>query len=217
MSGKAFSFGKKKELDFGIPERIKSSQMVPGPGNYNEIKYDYVSSKAAAFSFAKEPKMPRVRYFSPGPGSYSDVNLELFRKTNPKFSLAKTQKPKELFLNLKEGSQFYGESTDALKNSFPSPGQYEISAGISRVKPRSRAAIILKSSKDTNYDNKQPGPGSYDHDSLKIRSLSPKWSLPKTAREDPFLTEKYKKEIEKKPGPGNYNLNSSIGIGRKVK
>jgi len=213
------SLGKKKELDFGIhPDITKSNKIVPGPGNYQEIKYDYVCSKVPNYTFAKEPRMPRERYFSPGPGSYADVNLELFRKTNPKFSIAKTKKPKE-FIYLNEGSQIHGESSDAIKNSFPSPGQYDISAGISKVKPRSKAAIILKSTKDERdfYDNKQPGVGSYENELSRVRSLSPKWSLSKTAREDPFLTLKYKKEIDYKPGVGNYNLPPTIGIGRKVK
>jgi hypothetical protein len=213
----AFSFGKKKELDFGIPERIRSSQVVPGPGNYKEIDLKHVASKTTTYSFAKEPRMPDIKSNNPGPGAYTDLKVDLIKKTAPKFSLSKTQKPKELFINLKEGSEFYGESTDALRNSFPSPGQYQIDAGLSKIKPRTRSVVLLKSPKDINYNNKIPGPGSYENDSLKVKSKDPKWSLSKTAREDPFLSEKYKKELEKKPGPGNYNFNTSIGTGRKVK
>jgi hypothetical protein len=51
----------------------------------------------------------------------------------------------------------------------------------------------------------------------KVKTNNPKWSLPKDEREDPFLPENYKKEKGKIPGPGEYNVNSSIGDGRKVR
>jgi hypothetical protein len=212
----AFSFGKKKDLDFGVPEKIRSSQMVPGPGNYKEIDFKHVASKTTTYSFGKEPRMPGIKSNIPGPGSYSDVKTEFFKSSAPKFSQQKSQKPKELFLNVEEGSQFYGQSTDGIRGAFPGPGQYEVDPGLAKVKPRTPSVVVMKSPKDINYNNKIPGPGSYDNDTIKVKSTKPKWSLPKTNREDPFLTEKNKKELQKAPGPGNYNFNSSIGTGRKV-
>jgi hypothetical protein len=117
---------------------------------------------------------------------------------------------------VEEGSQFYGQSTDGIRSSFPGPGQYQIDAGYSHIKPRTHSAVVSKSPKDVDYNNKIPGPGAYENDSIKVKSTNPKYSMGKTNRDDPFMPEKDKKELEKVPGPSDYNIGSTIGTGRKV-
>jgi hypothetical protein len=103
-----------------------------------------------------------------------------------------------------------------VKSAFPGPGQYDIDAGYNKIMPRTTSVPVSKVSKEVDFDNKVPGVGSYNNDSLKVKQNNPKFSVGKTGREDPFLPENYKKQIENIPGPGNYNLNSSIGDGRKT-
>jgi hypothetical protein len=130
--------------------------------------------------------------------------------------LGKSDRPKDLFVNVEEGSQFYAQSTDAVRSAFPGPGHYQVDGGYTKVLPRTPNVPVSKVAKDVDYNNKVPGPGAYENDTIRVKQNNPKWSVGKTNREDPFLPENYKKEIEKAPGPGNYNLNSSIGDGRKV-
>ena len=148
----------------------------------------------------------------PGPGAYT----ETIKSSGPKYTLGKSDRPKELFLNVEEGSQFYGQSTDGIRSSFPGPGQYQIDSGYSQIKPKTQSVVLSKTKKDMDYDNKVPGPGAYENDGTKVQKSNPMYSLGKTNREDPFMPEKDKKALESIPGPGNYNFNSSIGTGRKV-
>jgi hypothetical protein len=212
-SSVGFSTAGKRDLDFGIPEALRSSQMVPGPGNYNK---ESGFNKKSTYSFAKSPRMKDEKC-QQGDWFYSNVRVESYKKSNPKFSLSKTNRPQDLFINLHEGSQFFSKSTDGFRSGFPGPGKYEADGGISKVKPRTRSVILLKSTKDIDYNNKIPGPGSYDNDTIKVKSAKPKWTVAKTIREDPFLPEDLKKKIEKIPGPGNYNFSTLMGTGRKVK
>ena len=132
----------------------------------------------------------------PGPGSYDHVDLETIKQKGPQFSLAKSDRPKDLFINVQEGSQFYAQSTD----EFPGPGHYQIDDAVSKVKPRSRSVAVSKTTKDIDYNNKIPGPGSYENDTLKLKNKNPEWSMSKTNRDDPILTEKEKKELSIKMG-----------------
>lgn len=50
--------------------------------------------------------------------------------------------------------------------------------------------------RSSNFDNKTPGPGNYQADTIKVRSKDPSWSLPKSARD-----QMYKSTIV---GPGAY-------------
>ena len=61
----------------------------------------------------------------PGPGAYT----ETIKASGPKYTLGK-DKPKVLFLNLDEGSQFYEKSTDGIRSSFPGPGNYNLNSTI---------------------------------------------------------------------------------------
>ena len=119
-------------------------------------------------------------------------------------------------MNVEEGSQFFGQSTHGIRSSFPGPGEYQIHSGYSQIKPKTPSVVLSKTRKDMDYDNKVPGPGAYENDGTKVKKSNPMYTLGKTNREDPFMPEKDKKTLESIPGPGNYNVNSSIGIGRKV-
>lgn len=207
----AFSSGGKRDLDFGIPERLKSSQIVPGPGNYNK---ESTFSKTTKHSFSKTERMKGPATISPGPGSYLNTTTDAFQKKGPKFTVSKTVRPKDLFINIREGFQFFSKSTDGLRSEYPGPGRYELDGGNSKLKTRS--VIILKSSKDIDYNNKIPGPGAYENDMTRVKSVMPKWTVSKTIREDPFLPENLKKELVTTPGVGNYNFSTSFGKGPKV-
>ena len=216
-SSASFSFGgQKKVFDFGQPERMKTSKMIPGPGNYTNIDLKHVASKTTTYSFAKEPRMVSAKTILPGPGTYSEDKTEVHKNKMPKFSLGKSQRSIDLFVTV-GGSTFFGTSRYQVRAASPGPGHYQLDSSIAKTKPRVRSVAAEKSQRYIDFRNenlKTPGPAAYDNNTLKVKDKKPTYSLSKQIRNDPFMISKQK---EKLPGPGVYNLNTTIGSGQKVK
>lgn len=211
----AYSFaGGRKDYNFGDPERMKSSKMFPGPGNYTDVDIKHIASKTTTYSFAKEPRMQSAKTILPGPGTYSYEKTEVHKQRMPKFSLGKSERSMDLFVT-EGGSQFFQSSKEKVRSSSPGPGHYELDAGFTKTKPRVTSVAVVKSQRgvDFNKNNmKTPGPGAYENDIGKVKNRNPTFTLSKQIREDPFLIHRQK---EKLPGPGVYNVNTTIGTGQK--
>ena len=201
----AFSFSsEKRNFNYGDSERMKTSQIVPGPGNYKEIDLKQIASKTTTYSFGKEPRMIGPKTIKPGPGDYAHDTKEILKRTMPKFSVGKTERSLDLFA---EASIFSQKSFGRIRASSPGPGYYN--STFTTVKPKVLSASTMKSARFETVKI-TPGPGDYDNNTIKVKIKKPLYTVSKQIREDPFMVK------TNMPGPGTHNLNTSIGTGRKV-
>lgn len=207
----AWSFGKRdKQAEF-LNEGAKKA--VPGPGNYNDDAFKKVKSQPKVFTFGKEAKESKVRATTPGPGHYSKTDDDIFGKGGPKFSIGKTDRPNDICLSTSVGSgSFGGLNTSTKVPLTPGPGQYSVD--FEKTRNKSPTFKIGKSKKDIDYNNNLPGPGEYNPDKNTVNKKTPGYSMGKSQRNDTLLLEK--RDSKRVPGPGNYNLNTSLGSGPKV-
>jgi len=200
-----FSFSSEKRIfTYGDAQKMKSSTIVPGPGNYKEVDMKQIASKTTTYSFGKEARMLSPKTIKPGPGDYNNETQTLLKRTMPKFSLGKTEKSLDLFA---EASMFSLKSVGKVRALSPGPGFYNSTFSV--VKPKLLNISTVKSARFENI-KLSPGPGEYDNDTIKVKTKKPKYTVSKQIREDPF---KVKNLL---PGPGTHNLNTTMGTGRKV-
>lgn len=204
----SFSFGKEKKFSDS-----KQSLVNLGPGSYADIDIKKVGSKAPNYSFGKQkrPQTSAANLATPGPGSYSHAD---FKKHNsPKFSVAKNKRSMDLMMT--GGGSQYLKSPLEQNSASLGPGNYELDTSYSKVKPRIRSVVSQKSERSMDFSkkNKVPGPGSYEGDVKIIKSSVPKYSIGKQSKVDPMITHREKQLI---PGPGVYEVSTTIGTGLKV-
>ena len=206
----AFSFGKEKK----DADKKKSDSINLGPGSYTDIDLKHLGSKAPNYSFSKVPRAQTAKttLATPGPGSYTHTEFQ--KHIAPKFSIAKNKKSLDLFMT-DGGSQYLQSSIQKINTSCIGPGQYDLDTSFSKIKPRLRKIAISKSARSFDFgkNNKVPGPGSYEGDVKVIKSNFPKYTIGKQSKVDPLISHRQKELI---PGPGVYEISTSIGTGQKV-
>lgn len=205
----SFSFGKEKKFK-------DSKQTIEnlGPGSYEDMDIKKFGYKAPNYSFSKQkrPQTSAANLYTPGPGSYA--HAEFNKHNSPKFSVGKTKKSID-FMMTGGGSQYLKSPLEQNSASSLGPGNYELDTSYSKVKPKIRSVVSQKSERSMDFSkkNKVPGPGSYEGDLNVIKSNFPKYSIGKQSKVDPMITRKQK---EMMPGPGVYDVSTTIGTGLKV-
>lgn len=178
----------------------------PGPGSYNPTSKRQ-KSPSWTIGSGQRGDFTSGKHQVPGPGTYQ-IKAEL-GKTAPLFGSSKrpplsdindTPGPGEYFIHKGKDAPAYTmrPKTATNKKEFgPGPGHYNPSASCTQFK-----WTIGKEKKEMdfgNYSNKVPGPGVYN----TMKGLGgPKWTFgtqPRTV----------KNKVDN-PGPGSYNLYSSI-------
>ena len=208
---------------FGHKYKDKSSDMSPGPGNYNIRTEKDLSVPSSKFGHEKRIGLSGKNKGTPGPGNYNLNNLD--NSTNvmhPKYSFGIEKRITDHNNNNpgpgsylhkeyigKEGSKhsmglrLKSKSMDHI----PGPGQYE-SNNYNSVLKKLPDIKIGKAQRFSNINQDNPGPGQYnDIDNLKYVKLSkPSWKIGTSTR-NPL------NNLENTPGPGQYNVGKNIGDG----
>jgi hypothetical protein len=165
-----------------------TARQTPGPGNYETRKN--LGDNAPKISFGKEMRGDRGRPMTPGPGQY-DIK-KLIGNDGPKIHISSVR-----------------PDTATTQKWVPGPGQYD--ANLSN-RPKTPSYKIGTSQRDGFKTTGVPGPGQYELNSstsLSVRPKSPHWKMG-TSERGPLST------CERTPGPGNYNISSSVGKAPKV-
>ncbi len=166
-----------------------TAKHTPGPGNYETRKN--IGDNAPRISFGKDMRGDRGRPMTPGPGTYNMKNL--IGNDGPRIHISSVR-----------------PDTATTMKWVPGPGQYEV--GLNN-RPKTPSYRIGTAKRDGFKTVDVPGPGQYDLNastSLSSRPKSPHWRMG-TSERQPLST------CDKVPGPGNYNVSSSIGKAPKVK
>jgi hypothetical protein len=174
---------------------IMNKKSVQQQSCYTDIETKNVGLKTISYSFAKEPKKTKIKSMKPGPGSYFMEKTEVNNRSLHTVSFAKSERSTLI--------------SEMPPSSSVGPGNYQLDQSFSKILPKSISVSVIKSKRFTNVTEKTPGPGQYEIDVTKVKHQDPKWSLSKQVREVYTV----KKEV---PGPGVYNITSTIGTGQKV-
>jgi Sperm-tail PG-rich repeat len=199
----AYSIGKSSYPDM-------TKKKIPGPGDYNP--YD-VKSKLPSYSFSKSPRKIHDVHQIPGPGVYDPMYKH-------KISGYYSSKSPRILSNT--------------KNFSPGPGDYNYSVYETRYK-----YSITKARTNSYKFSDSPGPGHYSPDVTVSIESSPRFKFHKQRRmpEQSFSTPAPgyyhlpsihkspgytipkafpKPKKTESPGPGVYEIPSTIGIASKT-
>ena len=158
----------KTEKETQIGKAIKKSKKnkIPGPGDYSLTEENYektIFNKTMTNHFAKEPKLKLIDNHVPGVGKYSTITTSDFGKSNKnKFTMSKTNR-KNIVDTSKTSSSI--KNKDDIKAL--DPGYYEVKSSFGKggTKP------LLRGKPKDMKKLDVPGPGKYDFDKAKMRTL----------------------------------------------
>jgi hypothetical protein len=201
----------KSDKETQIGKAIKRSKInkIPGPGDYTLTEENYektIFNKTVTSHFAKEPKLKLLDNHVPGVGKYSTNTTSDFGKSNKnKFTMSKTLRKNIIDTSKTSSSVKNKDDIKALD-----PGYYEVKSSFGKdgTKP-----LIRGKPKDIKKLD-VPGPGKYDFDKAKMRTLKndPSTCLGFGNRTDITASEK------KKDVPGfKYEYGTDFDVSNKSK
>ena len=155
-----------KETQIGKAIKRSKKNKIPGPGDYSLTEENYektIFNKTITGHFGKEPKLKLKDNHVPGVGRYNTNTTSDFGKGNKnKFSMTISNR-KNIVDTSKTSSSFKNKGDIKALD----PGYYEIksSFGKNGTKP-----LLRGKPKDIKKLD-VPGPGKYNNDTAKIRTL----------------------------------------------
>ena len=200
-----------KETQIGKAIKRSKKNKIPGPGDYTLTEENYektIFNKTMTSHFAKEPKLKLLDNHVPGVGKYSTNTTSDFGKSNKnKFTMSKTIRKNIIDTSKTSSSVKNKDDIKALD-----PGYYELKSSFGKdgTKP-----LLRGKPKDIKKLD-VPGPGKYDFDKAKMKTLkkNPTTCLGFGNRTD--ITESEKK----KDVPGfkyEYGTDFDVSNKRKIK
>ena len=175
-----------KRISMGLKYKCKSTESLPGPGQYCSYNYNLVSNKLPDIKIGKAKRFitDNAMAENPGPGQYEN-NIKYVKLQKPSWKIGTSlRKP----LN---------EVTDT-----PGPGKYDLSMEIGIGKPMYSMRI---KEKDKGNRYVTPGPGRYNNAEMNLYKHYPEWKIGTSKRDDAL-----ERQIrEGFPGPGNYQYNEN--------
>ena len=211
-----------RKISIGLKFKSKSTENIPGPGQYTTDNYDPILKKLPDIKIGKANRFSTSNLFedNPGPGQYDNDKVKYVKVNKPSWKIG-TSKRKPL--------------SDIVDS--PGPGEYNISKNIGDGAPHYSMRI---KDKDGGVRFITPGPGRYNNDELHTFKRYPSWKIGTSKRDDSlkrqiregfpgvgtyqyfdkhllsapkygFGTQKrYKDKYNDNPGPGSYHIPCSI-------
>ena len=175
-----------KRISMGLKYKSKSTEQLPGPGQYSNYNYNIVSKKLPDIKIGRAKRFSTDNSWaeSPGPGQYN---------TSDGVKFIKLQKP-----SWKIGTSIRRPLNEVMDT--PGPGKYNLTGKIGEGKPQYSMRIKEKE-KENRYVT--PGPGRYNNGEMNLFKHYPEWKIGTSQRDD-SLERQIKEGF---PGPGNYHAN----------
>ena len=175
-----------KRISMGLKYKSRSTEHLPGPGQYVTYNYNIVSRKLPDIKIGKAKRflLDNSLVENPGPGQY-DISDGI--------KYTKLQKP-----SWKIGTSIRRPLNEAIET--PGPGNYNLTGKIGEGKPQYSMRIKDKEKGDRYVT---PGPGRYNNSEMNLYKHYPEWKIGTSQRDD-ALQRQIKEGF---PGPGNYHSN----------
>ena len=175
-----------KRISMGLKYKSRSTEHLPGPGQYVTYNYNIVSRKLPDIKIGKAKRflLDNSSVENPGPGQY-DISDGI--------KYTKLQKP-----SWKIGTSIRRPLNEAIET--PGPGNYNLTGKIGEGKPQYSMRIKDKEKGDRYVT---PGPGRYNNSEMNLYKHYPEWKIGTSQRDD-ALQRQIKEGF---PGPGNYHSN----------
>ena len=177
-----------KKISIALKYRSKSTERLPGPGQYASYNYNMVSKKLPDIKIGKAKRFITDNQLAenPGPGQYDITHgIKFIKLTKPSWKI---------------GTSIRRPLNEAIET--PGPGNYELNSQIGEGKPQYSMRIKEKEKGDRYIT---PGPGRYNNEEMNLYKHYPEWKIGTSKRDDEL-----KRQIrEGFPGPGNYHSGES--------